>query len=162
MLASGLRLLLVTLWVGSLWAIGYIVAPTLFGTLEDRTLAGSIAGSLFRTEAWISLACAAVLLLLHFVSPHVTEVRRRRVWVGLIVAMSACTLIGYFGMQPLMSSLREAAGAAGVMESAQRTRFALLHGISAGFYLLQSLLGIALVLKAHNETCVRQARIAHK
>ena len=27
-----------TLWIGGLWAIGYIVAPTLFYTLADRTL----------------------------------------------------------------------------------------------------------------------------
>ncbi|MEG2963340.1 MAG: DUF4149 domain-containing protein, partial [Janthinobacterium sp.] len=31
-----LRILVATLWAGSLWTIGFIVAPTLFGTLSDR------------------------------------------------------------------------------------------------------------------------------
>ncbi|MCE2832533.1 MAG: DUF4149 domain-containing protein, partial [Oxalobacteraceae bacterium] len=48
----GVRVLLVTFWVGSLWTVGYLAAPTLFATLPDRALAGSIAGSLFRVEAW--------------------------------------------------------------------------------------------------------------
>ena len=47
--------LLATVWCGSLWTIGYIVAPTLFAMLEDRQLAGSIAGRLFHAEAWIGL-----------------------------------------------------------------------------------------------------------
>ncbi len=58
------RLLVATLWAGSLWTIGFIVAPTLFGTLSDRVLAGNIAGSMFRAEAWLSIACALVLLAL--------------------------------------------------------------------------------------------------
>jgi hypothetical protein len=150
MIASRLRILLVTLWVGSLWTIGYIVAPILFRTLPDRSLAGLVAGSLFRVEAWLALACAGMLLLLHYAYPHVQDARRRRIWVALIVAMLACTLIGYFGLQPSMAALREAAGAAGMMDAESRTRFAVLHGIAAGFYLLQSLLGIGLVLRARD------------
>ena len=59
---SRLRILVATLWAGSLWTIGFVVAPTLFATLSDRVLAGNIAGSLFRVEAWLSIACAVLLL----------------------------------------------------------------------------------------------------
>ena len=31
--------LAVTLWVGGLWAIGFIAAPALFASLKDRVLA---------------------------------------------------------------------------------------------------------------------------
>ncbi|MES2016126.1 MAG: DUF4149 domain-containing protein, partial [Pseudomonadota bacterium] len=55
MLASKARLLLITLWAGSLWTIGYVVAPTLFATLHDRVLAGVIAGSMFTSQAWLSM-----------------------------------------------------------------------------------------------------------
>ncbi|MGH8809748.1 MAG: DUF4149 domain-containing protein, partial [Noviherbaspirillum sp.] len=48
MLVARARLLIATLWVGSLWAVGYLVAPTLFATLPDSVLAGTIAGRLFR------------------------------------------------------------------------------------------------------------------
>ena len=30
-----------TLWIGALWTVGYVVAPTLFSTLSDRALAGT-------------------------------------------------------------------------------------------------------------------------
>ena len=35
-LAGHLAVLVATLWVGAMWAVGYIVAPTLFGMLGDR------------------------------------------------------------------------------------------------------------------------------
>jgi hypothetical protein len=142
------RLLVVTLWVGSLWTLGYVVAPTLFATLADRALAGSIAGSLFRVEAWLSVFCAVVLLLL---AQFGTDDKgsgpgSRKLWFGLVLGMLACTLVGYFGLQPFMAALREAAGPGGVMASDARTQFGILHGISSGIYLAQSLLGVALVL----------------
>ena len=37
----------ITLWVGGMWAIGYMVAPVLFSSLGDRQLAGLVAGKLF-------------------------------------------------------------------------------------------------------------------
>jgi hypothetical protein len=57
-------LLVATLWAGSLWAVGYLAAPTLFATLSDRVLAGTIAASLFKNQAWLSIACALVMLVL--------------------------------------------------------------------------------------------------
>jgi hypothetical protein len=53
-----------TLWVGGLWSIGYLVAPTLFAALGgDRPLAGQLAGRLFEVIGWLGLACASYLLL---------------------------------------------------------------------------------------------------
>jgi hypothetical protein len=143
-----IRLLTATLWAGSLWTIGYIAAPTLFATLSDRMLAGTIAGRLFRIEAWLSVACAVALLLLirAGANSEVSTARRHLSW--LIIGMLTCTLIGYFGLQPFMAELREAAsGAGGVMDAESKARFGVLHGISSVFYLVQSLLAIALVLK---------------
>jgi hypothetical protein len=148
MFAARVRLLIVTLWIGSIWTIGYLVAPTLFATLPDRVLAGSIAGALFRVEAWVSVACAVLLIVLSRVPVDKFGDRRSNVPMGLVVAMLACTLIGYFGLQPFMAELREAAGPGGVMDSDAKTRFGILHGISSAIYLVQSLLGVALVLKS--------------
>jgi len=33
----------ITLWVGGLWAVGYLAAPMLFYNLSDRMLAGMVA-----------------------------------------------------------------------------------------------------------------------
>ncbi|MDP3440425.1 MAG: DUF4149 domain-containing protein, partial [Azonexus sp.] len=53
----------VTLWIGGLWTIGYVVVPVLFSSLGDRQLAGVIAGKLFGLIGWVSLGCAAYLLI---------------------------------------------------------------------------------------------------
>jgi hypothetical protein len=142
------NLLIVTLWVGSLWTVGYLAAPVLFATLPDKVLAGTIAGSMFRVQAWLSVFCAIFLLISSGIGSANNSVIRNKVWFGLVLSMLACTLIGYFGLHPLMAALRETAGPEGVMASDARAKFGMLHGISSGIYLIQSLLGAALVLKS--------------
>jgi hypothetical protein len=144
MLIERARLLLATLWVGSLWTIGYLAAPTLFATLYDRALAGTVAGSLFRTGAWASVACALLLLGLNAWQKRGTEARTEN---RLVLAMLACTVIGYFCLQPFMAALRESAGPGGVMAPDAHTKFGILHGASMLIYLVESLLGGALILK---------------
>ena len=62
-LSEALYLFAITLWVGGLWAIGYMAAPVLFASLGDRQLAGMVAGKLFALIGWVGLACAAWLLV---------------------------------------------------------------------------------------------------
>lgn len=142
-----LRLLITTLWVGSLWTIGYLVAPTLFSTLQDRILAGTIAGKLFRIEAWLSVACGLALVFLLRYESDAQSAEKRKSVQWLILGMLVCTVIGYFGLQPFMAALRESAGSGGVMPVEAKAQFGILHGISSAFYLMQSLLGAALVLR---------------
>jgi glucan phosphoethanolaminetransferase (alkaline phosphatase superfamily) len=140
-----LRVLLVTLWAGSLWTVGYLVAPVLFASLPDRSLAGSIAGMLFRAQAWLSLACGLLLLLLVWLDKSLSP---KRTPIILMIAMLACVLIGYFVLQPFMAEVRAAAANnGGVMDEAMRSRFGMLHGIASVIYLLQSVLAIVLVVK---------------
>ena len=142
----GLRTLLVTLWAGSLWAIGYLAAPTLFATLADRTLAGTVAGSLFRVEAWLSVVCGLLLLGLFYADRGFAK---RRTCLLLVVGMLVCLAVGYFGLQPFMAELKASAVAnGGVMDDAARARFGMLHGVASVIYLLQSLLAVGLVLRA--------------
>ena len=128
------RLLITTAWVGSGWTVGYLVAPTLFGTLTDRALAGTIAGQLFQVEAWLSVGCALILMIL-------ARWQRARIsW--LIPGMLVCTLLGYFALHPYMAQLREM----GLNDPDVKWQFGVLHGISSGIYLMQSVLGAMLVL----------------
>ena len=62
-LSEALYLVAITLWVGGLWAIGYLTAPILFASLGDRQLAGMVAGKLFVLIAWVGLGSAAYLLI---------------------------------------------------------------------------------------------------
>lgn len=143
------RVLVATFWAGSLWTIGYLVAPTLFSTLADKVLAGTIAGRLFQVEAWVSVACATVLIaLIMFGKTDGQSVKQRSALLFIVCAMFFCTLVGYFGLQPFMAALRDAAGPGGVMNSDARMKFGILHAASAAFYLIQSLIGVALILKA--------------
>ena len=141
-----LRILVATLWAGSLWTIGFVVAPTLFATLSDRVLAGSIAGSLFRVEAWLSIACALILLALLQWAPGALEPKRRRLLGALVLSMLVCALVSHFGITPLMSELK-AQAPSGIMDDAMRSRFGMLHGVSTLVFAVQSLLAGVLIWK---------------
>ena len=141
-----IRLLVATLWAGSLWTIGFVVAPTLFGTLSDRVLAGNIAGSMFRAEAWLSIACALILLALLQWAPGALEPKRRRLLGALVLSMLVCALVSHFGITPLMSELK-AQAPSGIMDDALRSRFGMLHGVSTLVFAVQSLLAGVLIWK---------------
>jgi hypothetical protein len=134
----------IAIWLGSLVGIGYIAAPVLFSQLADRTLAGNLAGAMFSVEAWLGIACAAYLLVYLVIAQGARITRCSVFWIVLL--MLAATLLSHFGIQPLMAELKLEALPKPVMESALRDRFALWHGVSSGFYLLQTLLGVALVV----------------
>jgi hypothetical protein len=142
---SGARQLVAALWAGSLWAIGYLAAPAVFSSV-DSTLAGAVVGKLLTREAWLSMACAVLLLALVRLAPDL-DAKRRRLLNMLVLAMLALTLVNYFGLQPLMAQLREAAGAGGVRASPHWTQFAILHGVAQLVYVIESVLAAVLVVK---------------
>lgn len=143
-LSEGLYLFVITLWVGGLWAIGYMAAPVLFSSLGDRQLAGLVAGKLFALIGWVGLGCAAWLLAF-LISRFAGQVFKRGVF-WLVVLMALLTIASQFGIQPLMAQLKLDAMPREVMESVLRDRFATWHGISSILYLMQSLLGLWLVI----------------
>ncbi len=144
-LADHLGLVAVTLWVGGLWAIGYVVAPTLFASLENKILAGMLAGKLFTIIAYVGLVCGSYLLLLRLSRFGFGAFRQSAFW--LVLAMLLLTVAGHFGIQPVIETLKAQAFPKEVMRSVVRDRFATWHGIASGLYLVQSLLGLGLVLK---------------
>lgn len=143
-LADGLCAISITLWAGGQWAIGYIAAPALFRRLADRTLAGELAGSLFAAIAWVGIACAAYLLLFLLLRRG-RSVLGSSVW-WIVVVMLLLVLAGHFGIQPILAQLKAQALPHAVMESVVRDRFAAWHGVSSILFLVQSLLGLWLVL----------------
>jgi hypothetical protein len=143
-LSEALYLIAITLWVGGLWAIGYLAAPVLFASLGDRQVAGMVAGKLFALIGWVGLG-SATWLLIFLVSRWGGRVFRQAVF-WLIVVMALMTAASQFGIQPLMAQLKLDALPREVMESVLRDRFAAWHGISSILYLVQSLLGLWLVI----------------
>ena len=143
-LTDALFTVALTLWVGGLWAIGYLVAPTLFASLADRQLAGMLAGKLFALIGWVGVVCAAYMLLVLIVRLRGAVWKRAIFW--LLVVMLALTLVSQFGLQPLIAQLKAEAMPREVMESVLRDRFATWHGISSILYLVQSVLGLWLAV----------------
>lgn len=134
-LHAGERILL-TLWVGGLWAIGYMVAPALFATLEDRALAGTLAGVMFNIIAWVGLACGSLLLLFNQLRYSGNRLNLRAVVLGVMLALTA---IGQFVLAPRVAAMR-------VEGLAGSEAFATMHGIASVAYLLTSVLGLVLVV----------------
>jgi len=142
--AEALQSIAVTLWVGAMWGIGYIVAPVLFSRLGDRALAGLIAGKLFSLIAWVGIGCAIYLLLFRMLRSGTGVFRQGVFWITLLMLALVCA--GEFGIQSVMAALKEEALPKQVMESVLRDRFAAWHGVSSVLYIIQSLLGAALVV----------------
>lgn len=135
--------LLLTLWVGGLWTTGWVLAPVLFRGF-DRALAGEVAGRLFSAVSLLGIVCAVLLLGLALWQ------RRAGVWrdwrAAVVLLMLGITLIGEFGIAARMRELKEVAqfqppGAAAWVE------FGRLHGVASALYLLNSALGLWLVLR---------------
>ena len=132
-LIPALERILLTLWVGSLWVVGFIVAPVLFTELNDRALAGSTAGTLFTITSYIGLASGSVLLLLNAV------IRKRINWRALVLlGMLSLIVIGQFVITPMVADLR-------LQGLTDTPRFGQLHGVASVLFLLTSVLGLVLV-----------------
>lgn len=143
---SAARVLVAALWAGALWVLGYIAAPAVFG-IVGGPLAGDIVGAFLRRLAWISIACAVLMLVLVRLSPDLERGRARYLNL-LVLAMLACALVMSVGLQPAMAALREAAGPGGVRSSPLWTEFAVLHGVSQLFHLIEAVLAALLVVRA--------------
>jgi hypothetical protein len=134
-LLAGERILL-TLWVGGLWTIGYIVAPALFANLEDRAQAGTLAGVMFEIVAYVGMFCAVLLLIFN----QLRNPGRRANWRAVVLlVMLLLVAVGQFVLAPMMADMR-------VAESADTSGFAALHGAASIVYLINSVLGLALVV----------------
>ncbi len=142
-LADNLALIAVTLWVGSLWAIGYLAAPVLFSALSDKMLAGMLAGRMFGLIAYIGMGSGLYLLLHRFSRYGGSTLKQGFFWVVFFMLLLAAA--GHFGIQPVLEALKEQAFPKDVMQSMFKDRFAAWHGISSIVYLIESLLGLALV-----------------
>ena len=130
--------ILLTLWVGVLWGVGYLAVPVLFAELDDRMLAGRLAGEMFHLVSYIGLGAGALLLLAQLLRGG-----GRPGWRGWsLAAMVVLVGIGEFVLQPMMAELKAGGLAEG---SGQASEFAMLHGISSTLYLIVSLAGLALV-----------------
>lgn len=138
----------VALWVGGLWAIGYLAAPTLFYHMDDRVLAGFLAGRMFTWVAFVGMVCGVWLLVFRLTRFGGAALKQGFFWIAL--TMLLLTLAQHFGIQPIMQQLKDQAMPQDVMVSLFKDRFAAWHGVSSVVYLIESLLGLALIAKQNS------------
>lgn len=136
-----LESLFITAWVGSLWTVGYLAVPVLFHAQPDRQLAGVLAGEIFSTAGYIGLVCGIYLLIYYIKKAGAASAQ-----LCIVSAMLLIGLIFQFGFQPAMNQLKAQALPLEVMKSAFASQFGMLHGISSIAYLIESLLGVFLVI----------------
>ena len=140
-----LAALALTTWTGSLWAIGYLAVPVLFHAQPDRQLAGLLAGEMFTVAGYLGMGCGAYLLGYYASLSGRAVIRQPDFWS--VVAMLLITLIISLEIQPAMNELKAQALPLEVMHSAFSAKFKMLHGLSSIAYLIESLLGVYLVIR---------------
>jgi len=144
--AQRLFILIAGLWVGSILAVGYLVAPTIFNMMTDRQVAGMVAGGIFRVEAYLcTMVCIALMVLANLlVTRGLTQYKVIRL---ILLGMLLCSVAASFIFIPWMDSLRDEALLQGmpVMLSPSADLFGKLHGASSVVFMIQSVLGIYLV-----------------
>jgi len=131
MLRERLPLVAAALWFGSLCAIGFMAVPLLFAHLPTAAAAGQLAARLFSAQSWVSVACGLLILM---------AARRRdgsaQPWaagsMGWIAAGLVLALLLEHGVAPRIVA---------------RDNLALWHSLGTGFYLLQWVCALAVLLR---------------
>lgn len=137
--------IVITLWVGALWTTG-AVAYVLFDSLQDKQLAGQLAGKLFTYVAYLGLFAGFYLLIQRVFAVGLLALKQGYFWA--VVLMLALVLAGHFGIQPLLAQLKADAFPGDVMQSMFASRFKTWHGVASIAYMLQCLLGLIVVVRA--------------
>lgn len=140
-----LSLIIMTLWAGALWMTG-ISAYVLFDSLQDKQMAGMLAGKLFTVVSYIGMASGFYLMIQRLVQDGTAALKQVFFWS--VFVMLLLVLAGHFGIQPILESLKSQALPADVMQSVFADRFRNWHGIASVAYLVESLLALVMVLKS--------------
>lgn len=144
-MAYRLSLIIIALWAGALWTTG-ISAYVLFDSLQDKQMAGMLAGKLFNVVSYIGMVSAFYLLIQRLMQDGTAALKQVFFWV--VFLMLLLILAGHFGIQPILAGLKAQALPADVMQSVFADRFRTWHGVASVAYLLECLLALVMVLKA--------------
>ena len=131
--------ILLTVWIGGMWIVGFVVTPTLFQLIDDRALAGSVAGRLFNITAYLGLVCGGLLLIATIVYSQVHFYKNWRFWT--LLGMLVLVAVGLFVLTPMISEIRDAG-----MQAVDKARFDFLHRSASILFMLTSLAGLVLVV----------------
>lgn len=132
--------ILLALWVGTVWAVGYLAVPAAFIHFDDNIVAGAYAGRLFTLVNYVGFACGIMLLIRYFLLGKAFLVRWR-FWLVAVMVILVAVLQFYFQAEMAEIKLSEWR-----QDPSLSARFDFLHQASTGVYLALSVLGLALVV----------------
>jgi cytochrome c biogenesis factor len=126
---------------GGLITVGFLVTPTLFSVLDDKQVAGMIAGEIFKNTSFFSLMISVFLLIYANLLVKRSYLQFRTMRWYLLIAI-VLMMIGTFVIQPMMENWREIAleGGAPVMQSPYAQKFAMFHHISSVMFTIEVLI----------------------
>lgn len=140
-LAQRLFMLTAGILFGGLITVGFLVTPTLFSFLDDKQVAGMIAGQIFKNTSFFCLLLSLLLLILanRLIKKGYSSYKSLR-W--LLICVVCLTLAGTFFIQPMMEDLRELALSQGapVMLSPFAQQFSRLHQASSVMFTIEVIL----------------------
>ncbi len=114
--------------------IGFVAVPIIFATLDDRALAGVVAGNIFTLFRYFAISAMVILLLLRlrFGNPLMC-------WIGRVTSLILLLLLAdQCWLHPQMIALK----ASGLSDSDE---FDLMHKISSTLYTINAVLGLVLL-----------------
>ncbi|ODN67839.1 MULTISPECIES: DUF4149 domain-containing protein [Methylophaga] len=144
--------LLLTLWVGALWSIGYLAVPLAFVSLETL-VAAEYAAKLFFAVNVIGLISGTLILLGKLSIQRGRVLHSWRFWV--LISMLVITLIFSMYVQPEMANIKTIENWRLNTDLAQS--FERLHMLSQNLYLMLSIAGLLLVLSSDKQHMAQQA-----
>lgn len=118
--------MLAALWWGSLTGLGFLVVPMLFVHLPSPAAAGAMAAKLFTAQAWLSIACSFLLLLVLNKNRAAALSRPAQAAIKYVVAGLLMAVLVEFGVAPNIVNARASGG---------DLRF--WHGLGSAMYLVQ-------------------------
>jgi len=133
--------LFLAIWVGSMLTVGYIAVPVLFHFLDDRELAGEIAGRMFFLVYLIGLVCGFNLLLLCFIRSRTQFMRE---WRHFAIVFMLILIVAMFILQPQMAAIKAQINWQEIDEL--HAHFSQLHGIASILYLITTVMGVFLII----------------
>jgi hypothetical protein len=124
------RRLLLALLAGFLVTLGGVVAPTLFATLNDRALAGEIAGRFFHIANLVTVASSLLLWWPLGATPNSSR--------GLAPLPGVSLGLSEWVLHPMIVAEKAAHGST-------TPAFALLHGVSSALYAVATIAVLTLL-----------------
>jgi len=121
-LSARLPALAAAFWWVSLSVIGFIVVPMLFQNLPTPAEAGRMAARLFTAQAWVSIACAVLLMGISRAERMGEAAKAVDGAIVFVILGLLLALVGEFGISPRIVA---------------RENLKLWHAMGSGAYLAQ-------------------------